>query len=306
MKRLVLAYDGSPASSSALAWLARRAARERVQVDVVDVVPRITADDGGVDELDGAAAFLHDRVPGVEVAVHRLEGSVLETIAEFAAGSDLLVTGITVGHPIRAAVSGWMPLRLSTRSRVPLCLVPRGWVANDGPVTVGVAEDASSDPALAFAAAEAAATRTTLRVVHAWLLPGPAFSEAGARPVGPEAMRDRHQRVLDLAVGTVVERHPDVRLEADLVRDSRSAALLRHAARSSLLVIGTHGRGLLAGGLLGSVAQEVLWRAECPVCIVPRVDAAGTTGERSASAGGMLQLEDGGLGTTFEPELAQQ
>jgi nucleotide-binding universal stress UspA family protein len=37
-----------------------------------------------------------------------------------------------------------------------------------------------------------------------------------------------------------------------------------------MLVMGTHHRGVLAGSLLGSVVQEVLWRAECPVAVVPQ------------------------------------
>jgi hypothetical protein len=58
-------------------------------------------------------------------------------------------------------------------------------------------------------------------------------------------------------------------VRSELIRDSRSAGLLRFDGRSSLIVIGTHRRGVLISSLLGSVALEILWRAECPICIAP-------------------------------------
>jgi nucleotide-binding universal stress UspA family protein len=79
-----------------------------------------------------------------------------------------------------------------------------------------------------------------------------------------------HRATQTAAVNWVVERYPAMNLQSELVRDSRSAALLRYAPRSSMLVIGTHHRGVLAGSLLGSVAEGVLWQAECPVAVVPR------------------------------------
>ena len=60
------------------------------------------------------------------------------------------------------------------------------------------------------------------------------------------------------------------------------AALLSEADRSSLLVIGTHHRGVLEGALLGSVEQSVLSHTRTPVCVVPsvppRTDAAASGG----------------------------
>jgi nucleotide-binding universal stress UspA family protein len=51
-----------------------------------------------------------------------------------------------------------------------------------------------------------------------------------------------------------------------------SAAMLRHD--TDLLVLGTHGRGALQKLALGSVAEEVLRLADCPVLTVgPRVEA---------------------------------
>lgn len=271
MERIVLGFDGTPAAVSALAWVAARASRRPTKIGLVNVVSRSTKDrDPALDQLAEGERFLRDCIPGVAVELHRLEGGVLDALTGFAADADLLVVGINPGHPIRAAMAGAMPLRLSTHATVPVVMVPAGWVDVGDPVTVGIADDDSAQTALAFAAAEAAETATSIRLVHSWLMRTPSFSGSAVMVVTPETMMAEHREILDAAVTWVIERYPLLGLQSELVRDSRSAALLRYGPRSSLLVIGTHHRGVLAGSLLGSVAQEILWQSECPVAVVPR------------------------------------
>lgn len=270
MERIVLGYDGSPAAVSALNWTAARAARGLTKVDVVLVASPLTNDRAaGLQHLGDAEAFLLERLPGLEVELHRLEGAVTGSIADAADDADLVVIGINPGHPIRAAAAGWTPLRLSTRATPPVCMIPPGWTQADDPVTVGIASDDSSDGALDFAAAEATRTSTRLRLVHSWLMPTPAFNDAMVVVATPDAVIEDHRRVLEGAVQRAADRHPALSIQSELIRDSRSAALLRFDGGSSLIVIGSHRRGVLIGSLLGSVGHEIMWRAECPICVVP-------------------------------------
>lgn len=286
MERIVLGYDGSPAAVSALSWTAARAARGTTRVDVVLVASPFTKDRApGLERLGEAEAFLRDRLPGLEVELHRLDGSVTESIAEAAEDADMVVIGIHPGHPIRAAAAGWTPLRLSTRTNAPVCMVPAGWTEGDDPVTVGVADDSSSNPAIDFGIVEATATGVGLRLVHSWLMPSPTFDYGSAIAVDPAAVIEDHRRTLSAAVERV-RVGSSVTVESELIRDSRSAALLRFASRSSLMLIGTHRRGVLAGTLLGSVAQEVLWRADCPVCVVPPQQVKKSASEVTTAAEG--------------------
>ncbi|WP_345802682.1 universal stress protein [Microbacterium sp. AZCO] len=270
MERIVLGYDGSPAAVAALRWTADRRGRSRAKVDVVNVISPMTRDRSlGIEQLADAETYLRERAPGMPVELHRLEGAMPDTLGDFSHGVDLIVVGIDPAHMIRATFPGLVPLELAMESNVPVCLVPAGWVEADDPVTVGIADDESSDSAVAFAVREARLTSASLRLVHAWLMPTPARYGATALALSVDHELALHRVVLDEAMGSLIEAHPSLSVEGELVRESRAAALLKFAATSSMLVIGTHHHGPLTGALLGSVAQDVLWRATCPVCVVP-------------------------------------
>lgn len=279
MERIVLGYDGSPAAAAALSWVVRRANRSVVHVDIISVVPRRATDrSSALDHLAEAETRLRDQAQGTGVALHRLEGDSAEALSVFAEDADILVTGINVGHPVRAWFAGALPLRLSARADVPVVLVPAGWVEVSDPVTVGIAADRTSDSALAFAVTEADLLETSVRLVHSWLMPTPSFTQSPRVQRTPKEIAGEHLRLLDRASNRVADHHPTTTVYRELVRESPSTALLSYASRSSMIVIGTHRRGLLAGGLLGSVAQEILWHAECPVAVVPA--ATNLTDER--------------------------
>jgi universal stress protein A len=68
----------------------------------------------------------------------------------------------------------------------------------------------------------------------------------------------------------------DLAVSSLVVSGDPSKAIVEQAAllHADLIVMGTHGRGGAARWLLGSVAEAVLRRAECPVLVVPtRADA---------------------------------
>lgn len=60
----------------------------------------------------------------------------------------------------------------------------------------------------------------------------------------------------------------EIELTRVAVAASADRLLLDLSAVSSLVVVGSRGRDAFAEMLLGSVAQEVLHRAECPVAVV--------------------------------------
>src|SRR3546814_902459 len=174
MENIVVGVDGSRASRSAVDWVAERCAAKPARVDVVNVVWDITGGrDASIELLADAERAIRDRVPGQEVEFHRAEGTVARTLGDYSADADLLVIGVDPDHAVRAALGGWVPVRVAAHARVPVCVVPAGWAPVDGAVTVGLADDGSSDRALAFAAREALETGAHLDIVHGWRLPDP-------------------------------------------------------------------------------------------------------------------------------------
>jgi nucleotide-binding universal stress UspA family protein len=144
----------------------------------------------------------------------------------------------------------------------------RGTNVNES-VVVGIDDSEHSARAVEFAAAEAVARRTTLRLVHVfhWLpspgVPGVAFTEAPmdvARAAVVAMLDDAARKARIAHPGLTVETMP---LEGDVPK------MLTGAGRgAALLVVGGRGRGGFAGLTLGSVALRTLAMAECPVMVV--------------------------------------
>ena len=131
-------------------------------------------------------------------------------------------------------------------------------------VVVGVDGSEGSRRALRRAAVEAIAHQATLVVVMAWGL----FDQPGDGSFDPHydagRARDALQRIVD---DEVAPSHPEAVLQA--VNDLPARALLEAGRGAWLLVVGSRGLGGFQGLLLGSVSQQVVHHAECPVLVVP-------------------------------------
>ncbi len=269
MVHIVVGYDASPAAQSALAWVADRATRGRAKVELVTVMNMLFSDYiAAEDALEDGARQLRE-LSGLEVDTHSLDGSMPNALIEDARRADLLVLGITRTRPVRTALKGWIPARAAARATMPTVLVPEGWRPNEHAVMVGVDDDDSSDAAILFGAREASADARLLRLVHGWQMPTPTIEGSIALLTSPIVAKNAHRKVLEEAGRRVSEAYPELGIEEVLVADNPSAALVARADRASLLVLGTHHRGLIAGATLGSVAHDILWHVSCPICIVP-------------------------------------
>lgn len=274
MQTIVLGFDGSGTSMVALDWVAERVAARRGRVEVVMIGGSLLADDFGGDAgLLEAERRLRDRAPDAEVDSHRFTGRMPTALLERARGADLLVIGSHRGHPLWTALSAWMPLRVASRSRTPVVVVPddwaEGWTDSSAGVVVGVDDDASSLAAVDFAAAEAAATGGHVTFVHTWTMPVPQMEGSVALLASPIETRAQHRRTVREAVARVQSAHPGLVTDQIIEQSNPAAALVRASRTATMLVIGTHHRGVLSGAVLGSVGQDVLMQARIPVCIVP-------------------------------------
>jgi nucleotide-binding universal stress UspA family protein len=270
VETIVLGFDGSEPSMFALDWVAERAASHRTQVEIVMIGGTLLRDDSGRDSgLLDAERRLRDRAPDAEVDSHRFPGKMPNSLLERARHADLLVVGSHRGRPIWSALSGWMPLRVASRSRTPVVVVPDDWEATTGRVVVGLDDDDSSLAAVDFAAREAAVSHVPLSLVHTWTMPTPQMEGSVVLLASPIEARAGQRRILREAVARTQEAHPDLVITQVLEQSNPSSALLRAARGASLLVLGTHHRGVVKGALLGSVGRDVLAQCRIPVCVVP-------------------------------------
>lgn len=134
------------------------------------------------------------------------------------------------------------------------------------PVLVGVDGSASSKEALAWAARYAGLLGAQLEVVIVWHLP-PAMGWETPLPTewSPEDdARSVLQSEVEEVLGTA---HPS---ETTLVvlEGPPAKVLIERAHSASVVVVGSRGRGHVAGMLLGSVSEALARHAPCPVVVV--------------------------------------
>lgn len=136
---------------------------------------------------------------------------------------------------------------------------------------VGVDGSAHSRSAIKWAAAYAAASSSTLVLVHAGVNPQVSLSDAVNLRHGRASRALAHARST-LATARVVAQSvagDDVHIETLLEAALPADALIEHARHARLLVLGKHDQGKVARALLGSVSSKVASRARCPIAIVP-------------------------------------
>jgi nucleotide-binding universal stress UspA family protein len=67
----------------------------------------------------------------------------------------------------------------------------------------------------------------------------------------------------------LVAGHPGLTVEYRVALGGPAKTLIDVSRQSRMLVVGSRGRGGLAGMLLGSVSEQCVRHAECPVLVVP-------------------------------------
>ena len=140
-------------------------------------------------------------------------------------------------------------------------------------IVVGVDGSETAIAALRWAVDEARSQGAELEVVHAWHDPyiGPGLPFAPGT-IDPSCYEEVGERVLDAVLERVDTTGLATPLRRVLVHGPAPQMVIEAAKGADLLVLGSRGRGGFAGLLLGSVSQQVIHHAPCPVVVVPPRD----------------------------------
>lgn len=279
---ILVGYDGSTDASVALTWALDEAARSGRPVRLAyvfewltvagwigpGIAPGVWPDETArrqVEELvRKAAADAAAELPGVRVVGEVFDGPPALVLQERSAEAGLLVLGSRGHGGFGGLLAGSTAVSVTTHAHCPVVVVRDGQPRTAGRVAVGVDGSDSSLLALGFAVERAAQRGLPLHVVRAYEPPGdrrsPGFDPAEATAA--------ERAALDEPLARWRETFPDVEVTVEVVPGTPAAALVEASRHAQLVVVGSRGRGGLRGMLLGSVSQQLIQHAHCPVAVV--------------------------------------
>jgi nucleotide-binding universal stress UspA family protein len=284
---ITVGYDASVGAKLALRWALDEAGRTGAPVSLlfayewlavagpISPGPSSWPDRGFREDaqklVDMAVTAAFQTHPHVAVTGSTDGGSAAAALLDRSRHSSLVVLGSRGHGGFAELLIGSTSVSVSAHAHCPVVVV-RGNepAAADTPVVVGIDDSACALVALEFAFAQAAARGTSLRVVRAWSPPAPQWQPPDFDL--EEAATAERVEVQEL-VANWREKYPQVPLNIDVVVDSPGHAMVEASHSAQLAVVGSRGRGGFRGLLLGSVSQQLLHHAHCPVAVVRELAA---------------------------------
>ncbi|MBM2617888.1 universal stress protein [Actinoplanes sp. LDG1-06] len=269
-KPVVVGVDGSDGAAAAVRWAARHARETGLPLRVIYAAG--TSEPVAVSERVLNAAVV-EAGSGLDFSAYEVPGDRVPALVGASKDASLLVLGESERGRLATALTGSVAVRVVAEAECPVIVV-RGDTDPVGPVVVAVDGSRSNEPALAFAFREADRRECALFAVHAWqqpLVPTGAGTLAAAATAGAASREEwaaAAQRLLTDALVPWRATFPAVAAYERLVEGPAESAVTHETAGAALVVVGSRGRGQLAGLLLGSTSQALIRDSDCPVAVV--------------------------------------
>ena len=275
-RKIVVGYDGSDLADLALRWAVDTAALSRRPVEVLVASALPASLDGWTPAPTSYLDAMREVVDQAEKrlaelgcaggTVHLREHDAVSMLT--AAGDDaaMVVVGASGHSLLSAALLGSVSRHLATYAPCPVVVV-RPVSRESARIVVGVDSDPTSAAALRFAFERADLLGVPLTALHAVVAEG--LHAGGLKlPHRPEAHLQTAERELAEALAGLEAEFPQVEVTREVVPARAERALVDAAETARLVVVGARGRNPFARLLLGSIAQQVLHHAHCPVAVV--------------------------------------
>ena len=310
---IVVGIDTSRESGLALEWAAHEAARQHVPLRILHAdspgypatgaaAPDAALRGERTDVLASraeracadAAATARALHPDLDVTVSRQPLAPGPALVEASRAAGMVVLGARGLGALRSILLGSVSIHVTAHAHCAVVVVREAATRTlpDAMEFLGVDGYSFSTGAIRFAFEQAAVRGRGLTVVHAWQpesVGGTVVPGAG----GPDSeLLDVQERsLLAESIAGFREEFPTVDVRRHVVQRDPVEELARLSENAHLLVVGTRGRGAMAGLIDGSVSQGVLRRAHCPVAVIhplttPRPGAHDHRPERD---GGLLR-----------------
>lgn len=261
MARIIVGFDGSLPSATALVWAAEQARLSKNELHVI-----------AVDDLPGPAELadpvIHNRLhPEIQricddVEAHfRIErGQVSTTLVEACEPDDLLVIGSRSAGPITERLLGSTSHACLQAAPCPVVVIRERSTEDFGVVVAAVDGSKASRAALRTAADQARLRGLGLRVVHA----------VSWGHIGVELMSPAETDLIGWGHQLVEKELAEVGVDGEVavVPGPPGEVLVHASAQADLLVVGARGTNQLLSLLLGSTADHCARHAHCPVMVV--------------------------------------
>jgi nucleotide-binding universal stress UspA family protein len=135
-------------------------------------------------------------------------------------------------------------------------------------IVVGVDGSEGSRLALRWAVAEAQRSGTAVEAVTAWYWEG--VEGAMLAMTNPLEQEQHAERISEREVQAVItEFGSAIPVAREVVEGVPVRVLITASQRARLLVLGSHGHSRIHRAALGSVSEECVRQARCPVVIIP-------------------------------------
>ncbi len=269
---VVAGFDGSPETGRAVAWAATEARTRGRGLVLAYCTPD---EESARRRLDSAAEALQRTDPDLEVRKITRDGAPDTVLTAVADETDaaMIVLGESHTGVFSRAVTGSTESGVTRAAGRPVVVVRGQEHHQDGPVILGTDGSEQSAQAAGFAFDYAARHGLAVHAVHvaripAWgpstepLLGGPVLDPA---PSIPQEVADEH---VGRQLNPWRERHPEVPVRIVHGIGPAGQSLTEHSADAALLMLGRSDHGDLRRLLLGSVSDDALHHAHCPVAVV--------------------------------------
>jgi nucleotide-binding universal stress UspA family protein len=271
---VVVGVDSSLDGQRAVTWALSHASRTHERIHFVHVQP--DPGNGGQfaragEDLLQAALDEAAEVPGVEAtaaAVPMGDGSVGQALVASTTEAAMLVLGARGHGAVAGVLMGSVSQFAARHAPCPVVVVRPQADPRATRVVVGVDDSDAASDVLGVAMEVAWREGRDLTAIHVW------HSSSVHAPTVAAPMPSDVSRQLSDATHTLTsrldqwaEKYPQVDVLPEVV-PGRPAQVLTHASEhAALVVVGSHGRGVVEGLVLGSVSQAVLHHARCPVLV---------------------------------------